>query len=115
MRRHLGDGSDGHDDVARRQVVLGGVVPDADRAAAVIVRVAAVDHGAGLGQARRVPAVVRFGGTRRPVDHVVARGGGGRPLVGGRVGVVPCGAVEEGLGRQAADVRAARHRTTADR
>ena len=39
--------------LSRRQLMVGGVVADADRAPAGDRGVAAVDHGAGLGQARR--------------------------------------------------------------
>ena len=54
-----------------------------------------------------VARVVGLVGVRRPVDHVVAPGRRPRPRVGRRVRRVVRGAVEQRLGRDAADVRTA--------
>ena len=97
---------DGDDDGRGAEFVPFAVVPDLDRAAARDPALAAVDDGPGLLERRDVALVVGFGGIGGAVDHVVAPRRRPRPRVLARILVVLVGAVEQGLRRDAADVRA---------
>ena len=106
-RRHLRAGPDRDDDVPAGQVVFDAVVADRDLAARRDRRLAAIDRRAGRLEPAHVAAVIGLGGIGRAIDHPVAMRGGARPVVARRIGGVLGGAVEQRLGRQAADVRAA--------
>ena len=105
--RHLRGGADGDDDVPGLDPVGLVVVADLDHAARDEVCRAAVHDGAGGFERLHVGGVVRLRRVRRAIDHPVAPVRGLAPRPRRRVRVVPSGRVEEGLGRQAADVRAA--------
>ncbi len=106
-RRDLRVRADRDDDVAGRQLVGGAVVADRHSAGCPDRRLTAVDDGAGLGERLDVSRIVGFPGVGSTVDHVVARSRRCRPVVGGWIGVMPSGAVQQRLRRQAADERAA--------
>ncbi len=107
--RHLDalrERADGDDHVVGGQVVVLAVVADPDDAAVDDASLTAVDRGARLLERFCVARVVRLRGVGRAVDHVVATDRRARPFVGRRVLVMLVCAVQQRLGRDAADVRA---------
>jgi hypothetical protein len=105
-RRHLRHRPDRQQDVVRREPAVPVRAAHLDLAARGDARIAADDRGPDALERLDVARVVGLLGVRRTVDHVVAPLRGPPPRVV-LAGGVAARAVEQGLRRDAADVRAA--------